>query len=114
MPQDNLEHILKLEVPLVVLLGERTLPVLEVVKLVPGSIIELPKNADAALELRCNNRAIGCGHAVKVGENFGLQLNFVGDLKTRVEALGPKAPDATAAESQDPAALAEALLAGQL
>ncbi len=87
--------ILTLEVPIIVRLGERTMNVRQVVDLVPGSIIELPKNADAELDLLVNNKQIGCGHAVKVGENFGLRLAYVGNLRERIEALGGAAAVAT-------------------
>lgn len=84
----NLKQILQLEVPLVVRLGERPLSVDEVVSLVPGSIIELPKPADAELDLLVNNKRVGHGVAVKVGENFGLRITFIGEVKERVAAMG--------------------------
>jgi len=84
----NLAQILRLEVPIVVRLGERGMRVGDVVALVPGSIIEFAKNAEAELDLMVNNRVIGGGQAVKVGENFGLRLTHIGDLAQRVEAMG--------------------------
>ncbi|MBX3380187.1 MAG: FliM/FliN family flagellar motor switch protein [Phycisphaeraceae bacterium] len=85
---NNLRQILGLEVPLVVRLGERPLSVEEVVALVPGAIIELPKAADAELDLLVNNKRVGRGVAVKVGENFGLRITFIGEVKERVAAMG--------------------------
>lgn len=85
---NNLQQILRLEVPLVVRLGERPLKVEEVVSLVPGAIIELPKTADAELDLLVNNKRIGRGVAVKVGENFGLRITFIGEVAERVAAMG--------------------------
>lgn len=85
---NNLKQILRLEVPLVVRLGERPLNVDEVVSLVPGAIIELPKAADAELDLLVNNKQVGRGIAVKVGENFGLRITFIGEVKERVAAMG--------------------------
>lgn len=87
MPAD-VDSIKKLEVPVIVVLGRRQLPVKDVVTLVPGAIVELPKNAEEDLELQVNNKVIGLGRAVKVGENFGIRLTYVGDLKGRIEALG--------------------------
>ncbi|MBS0186813.1 MAG: FliM/FliN family flagellar motor switch protein [Planctomycetes bacterium] len=84
----NLRQILALEVPLVVRMGERPLRVEEVIALVPGSIIELPKQADSELDLLVNNKTIGRGVAVKVGENFGLRITFIGEVKERVAAMG--------------------------
>lgn len=94
----DLDTILKLEVPVIVVLGERTLPLHDVVGLAPGAIIELPKPADAELELRVNNKPVGIGRAVKVGENFGIRLSFVGNLKDRVMAMGAQAAGAPGVE----------------
>jgi flagellar motor switch protein FliN len=90
----HIERILALEVPIVVRLGVRTLRVSDVTALVPGSIIELPKNADTELDLMVNNQVVGTGLAVKVGENFGLRITTVGDVPTRVAALGENASSA--------------------
>ncbi|MBY0307108.1 MAG: FliM/FliN family flagellar motor switch protein [Phycisphaerales bacterium] len=87
MPAD-VEALKKLEVPVLVVLGRRQMPVKDVVSLVPGAIVELPKNAEDDLELQVNNKVIGLGRAVKVGENFGLRLTYVGDLQNRIEAFG--------------------------
>jgi hypothetical protein len=35
-----------------------------------------------------NNKVIGAGSAVKVGENFGVRVTNVGDVATRVQAMG--------------------------
>jgi flagellar motor switch protein FliN/FliY len=87
MPSE-LTAALRLEVPVIVRLGERTMTVSEVTALTPGAIIELPKNADAELDLLVNNKQIGTGVAVKVGENFGLRIAYIGDVRTRIAALG--------------------------
>lgn len=86
MSTSNTEQVLRLEVPLVVVLGERRMAVSEVLALAPGAIIELPKSADDELDLVIAEKPVGCGHAVKVGENFGIQLSFVGDPRTRLVA----------------------------
>ena len=106
----DLNAILRLEVPILVLLGSRQMKLAEVVSLVPGAIIELPKKADDELELLVNNKA---GIAVKVGENFGIRLTYVGDLKARIAAMGDQPASAGQAD-QDAEALAEALLSGQV
>lgn len=83
--------LLSLEVPIVVVLGERTMRAGDLLALGPGSILELPKRADDQLELLLNNRSIGHGDAVKVGEKFGL----------RITAIGPKA-DRLRLAAEDP------------
>ncbi len=109
----DLETILKLDIPFVVVLAERAMRVREVRDLVPGTIIELPKGAEEELEIRINNRPIGTGSAVKIGENFGVRLGYVGDLALRAEALANAEEDQTEQpEEISPEDLAAALLAG--
>ncbi len=75
----------------------------EVMAFMPGAIIELPKRAEDELELMVNNRPIGTGVAVKVGENFGLQIEFVGDVRTRIEAMGEIRREARPLTMNEPA-----------
>ena len=84
---EPLSRVLQLEVPIVVRLGERTMRVADVTALAPGAIIELPKNAEEELDLLVNNRPIGTGTSVKIGENFGIRISFIGDITTRLDAL---------------------------
>lgn len=108
----NIDQILKLEVPIVVRLGERRMTLSEVVSLLPGAIIELTKQAEDELDLLVNNKQIATGTAVKVGENFGLRISYIGDAGDRIRALGQQSHES---ESEASAAdLAEAMLAGQV
>ncbi len=111
----DITHILRLEVPLIVVLGRREMNARDVVALAPGAIIEIPKSADEELELLVNNKCVGQGRAVKVGENFGIRMSYVGDLKNRIEAMGesPRSPEERTKQEQDLDALAEALLQSQ-
>jgi len=88
----DLTAVLRLEVPVIVRLGERTMSLQEVIGLVPGAIIELPKGSEDELDLMVNNKQIGTGAAVKVGENFGIRINYIGDIRERIAALGALAP----------------------
>jgi len=58
-----------------------------VMALAPGKIIEIPKSSDDELEMLVNNKTVGTGIAVKIGENFGLQVSYIGDVRERLEAL---------------------------
>lgn len=77
---------LKLEVPIIVRLGERQMTVEEVVGLAPGALIELPKGAESELDLMVNNKVVGSGTAAKVGENFGIRITCIGDARSRLDA----------------------------
>jgi len=112
MSSTDLRGIMNIEVPFVVVLGQRPIKVRDILSLVPGSIIELGKEADEDLEIRINNKSVGTGVAVKVGENFGVQLNYVGDPKQRIEAMAPE-EEGQSSEDIDAEAMAAALLEGQ-
>ena len=51
-------------------------------------MIEFDKKFDAELELVVSDRQIGLGHAVKVGENFGLRITRIGTIYDTIRALG--------------------------
>lgn len=89
--KSDIRSILKLEVPLIVRIAERAMHVDEVVQWVPGMIIEMGKNADEELELLVNNVPVGCGSAVKITENFGIRISYVGDLRARIDAISGRA-----------------------
>jgi flagellar motor switch protein FliN/FliY len=84
----DLKRILRLEVPVIVKLAERKLTLGEVMRLGAGAIIEFSKSSDEPLELLVNNKAIGVGDAVKVGENFGLKITQIGDVREIIRSLG--------------------------
>ena len=86
----DLQRILQIRVPVIVKLAERKITLQEVLRLANGSIIEFYKSSDETLEVLINNKPIGVGVAVKVGENFGIRLTQVGDVKQVVSALGPE------------------------
>ena len=87
MPTD-LETILKLSVPVIVQVGERQIALENVLALAPGAILEMNKSAESELELLVNNKAIGTGTAVKVGENFGVRISSIDSPRELVEAMG--------------------------
>lgn len=83
----NIERVLHLEVPVIVRLAERSMPLSEILNLTSGAIIEFEKPADGELDLMINNKCVGQGLAVKVGENFGLRVNLIGSVQDRIKAL---------------------------
>lgn len=82
------QRILRMRVPVIVKLAERDMPVAEVLKITGGSILEFDHPADAELDLLVNNKTIGRGQAVKVGENFGLKVTRMSDVRETITALG--------------------------
>ena len=105
----TIQQLLTLEVPVIVRVGTTRLHLSDVTALAPGSIIEIDKPADEELDLLINNRHVGFGVAVKVGENFGVELTYLGDPTRRHDAE----PAGDTGPSEDEiAALADAMLAG--
>ncbi len=84
----ELHRILRMEVPVIVRLAERKLAMSEVLRLGVGAILEFSKSSDEPLELLINNKVIGTGVTVKVGENFGLKIQQIGDVKAVIRSLG--------------------------
>jgi len=85
---EELSRILHMHVPVIVRLAERKLTLAEVMRLGAGAIIEFSKASDEPLELLINNKVIGVGEAVKVGENFGLRITQIGDVKDLIRMMG--------------------------
>ena len=77
-----------MQVPVIVKLAERKLLLSEVMRLGIGAIIEFVKSSEEPLELLINNKPIAVGEAVKIGENFGLRIKQVGDVKQLIASLG--------------------------
>ncbi len=53
-----------------------------------NAIAEFNKLGDSELDLMINNRVIGQGSAVKVGENFGLRVQSIGRVGDRIRSMG--------------------------
>ena len=77
-----------MEVPVIVKLADRKLMLSEVLRLGTGAIIEFFKRSDEPLELLINNKTIGVGETVKIGENFGLRITQIGDVRQIIHAMG--------------------------
>ena len=103
----NLQSILKLEVPVIVRIATRQMLLEEVRGLVPGAIIELPKDTEDDLDILVNHQVIAGGRAVKVGENFGVRVTCVGRLTDRINAMGRPGPGSTPEPMTDEAAPSE-------
>jgi len=84
----QLQTLLQLTVPVIVQVGEREMSLDDVLSMGPGAILELNKSAEDKLDLMVNNKSIGTGHVVKVGEHFGFRVSAIGTARQRIEAMG--------------------------
>ena len=87
IPPNDLSRILRMRVPVIVKLAERKILLSEVMRLGTGAIIEFMKRSDEPLQLLINNKVIAVGETVKVGENFGLRISQVGELKQIIQSM---------------------------
>jgi flagellar motor switch protein FliN/FliY len=74
---DGLGFVMDVPVELTVELGRKTTRIGEVLKLGPGSVLELNKANGEPLDIYVNNRLIARGEAVVVGERYGVRLTEV-------------------------------------
>jgi flagellar motor switch protein FliN/FliY len=86
---DTLSFVMDVPVEVTIELGRKTAKIGEVLRLGPGSILELSKANGEPLDVYVNNRLIARGEAVVVGERYGIRLTevLVGDERG---VRGPK------------------------
>jgi flagellar motor switch protein FliN/FliY len=84
----EVRRLLRIRVPVIVQLAHRPMAVSKIRSFAPGSILEFEKSVEDPLDLLINNRLIGHGTCVKVGENFGLRVTTVEDSSHRIRSLG--------------------------
>lgn len=85
----NIDLILDIEVEVMVRLGNAQMPLREIQKLRPGSIIDLDKDTDALVELVVNDRIIAKGELVVVSsDHFALRVTEIVTQTERIRSLG--------------------------
>jgi len=77
------QRLFKLKVVVRVRLAERRMSVGDILQLANGAILEFDTPVHSELKLLVNNKCVGTGEAVKVGENFGLRVRHVGETMAR-------------------------------
>jgi flagellar motor switch protein FliN len=83
----RLDLILDISLPVTVELGRARMQIQEILKLGPGSIIELEKSAGDPVELFINDRPIAKGEVVVIDENFGIRLTSIVTASERIRTL---------------------------
>ena len=86
----NIDLILDIEVEVMVRLGGAEMPLKDIQRLRPGSIIDLDKDTDAPVELVVNDKTIAKGELVVVGsDHFALRITEIEPPTERIRRLGP-------------------------
>ncbi|HPF37102.1 MAG TPA: FliM/FliN family flagellar motor switch protein [Phycisphaerae bacterium] len=87
----HVRRILRIKVPVIVRLAQRSMLVGSIMKLGPGTILEFDRTVDEELDLMINNCKIGAGVAVKVNEHFGIRITTIDSVEDRIDSLGHRA-----------------------
>jgi flagellar motor switch protein FliN/FliY len=83
----NLDLLLDIELPVVVRMGHTEMPLGELLKLTPGSILELNRPADAPVDLLVNGKQIAKGEVVVVDGNFAFRITEIETTAQRLQNL---------------------------
>lgn len=81
---DPLARLRHLPVTISVRVAEKRIPVAQLLGITAGALITFPKSSEAPLDLYVNNALYCRGEAVKIGEHFGLKIDQVGVVQTRI------------------------------
>jgi len=87
-PPSSLGLILDVTLPVSVELGRARMQIQDILKLVPGSIVELDKSAGDPVDILINDRRIARGEVVVIDENFGVRLTSIVTATERIKTLG--------------------------
>jgi len=74
---ESLGFVMDVPVRLTVEIGRKSMRIAELLRLGPGSVLELNKANGEPLELYANGRLVARGEAVVVGERYGVRLTEV-------------------------------------
>ena len=83
----NLDLLLDIELPVVVRMGHTDMALGELLKLTPGSILELNRPADAPVDLLVNGKQIAKGEVVVVDGNFAFRITEIESAAQRLQNL---------------------------
>ena len=83
----NLTARLALELPVIVVLAEKTTTLEDVLNLAEGGIIVFRKHNSEPLSLLVNTQHIGSGKTIKLGERFGLHVREIGPLRETLRKI---------------------------
>ena len=73
----NLDRVLNVELPIIVVLGEKEMRLKEILSLGKESVISFEKTNSDSLDLFANNQRLGSGKAVQVDDKVGLRLEEI-------------------------------------
>lgn len=94
----GLERLIDLELPVSVVLGRTTLPIREVLKITPGSLIELGHQLGDPVELVVEDAVVARGEVVAVRGNYGVRIHQLISRQDHARLQPPPVPAGQAGE----------------
>ena len=84
---ERIDIILDIDLPVVVRFGRTELPLRQLTRLSPGSVIDLGRSPDDPVELLVSDRVIARGEVVIVGGNYGVRILDVVSTTERMRSM---------------------------
>jgi len=85
-----LRELTDLELPLALALGQTSLPIHDVLKITPGSLIELDRNVGEYVDLTVHGTIVARGEIVSVQGNYGVRIKQIISREERLALHGMK------------------------
>jgi flagellar motor switch protein FliN/FliY len=83
----NLDKLLNIELPVIVVLAEKTATLREILSFAEGSLIVFKKGDSEPLDILVNDRRVGAGKTIKVDERFGVHVREIGSPEETLKRL---------------------------
>lgn len=84
----TMDLLLDIELPVSISFGRTQLPMKDVLKLTTGSIIELDRGVNEAVEVLVNRALIARGEVVVVEGNYGVRIQHIANRQDRLRSVG--------------------------
>jgi flagellar motor switch protein FliN/FliY len=91
----NLNLILDVPLKLSVILGRTKKSIADILKITPGSIIELERLENEPVDILVNEKLIAKGEVVVVKEYFGVRITEIISPESRLKNFSPQYSEAT-------------------
>jgi flagellar motor switch protein FliN/FliY len=83
-----LDFLLDVEVPVSLSFGQARLPLRDVLKIAPGSVVELNRQPEEPVDIIINNTVVAQGEVVVVEGNYGVRIQKVLSRQQRLALRG--------------------------
>jgi flagellar motor switch protein FliN len=84
----NIDMLLDVELPISISFGNSEMQLKDIIKLGPGSVIELDKSVNDPVVIIVNHKPIAKGEVVMVEGNYGVRVLEVESKADRIKSLG--------------------------